>query len=63
MGTKMIKTKKDVFRKIKLKSQLSLKTDYQKMNQYTGGMWLINDTEYHKNNRLQILDSPVEYQG
>ena len=38
-----------------------LKVDFQKVDEHTGGKWLIHDTKCHKNNQFQSLKSPVEY--
>ena len=32
--------------------------DFQKMDQYTGGKWLIHDTKHHRDNQLQSLEFP-----
>ena len=34
-------------------NSLSFKLDFQKVYQYTGGMWLIPGTKHHKDNQLQ----------
>ena len=31
------------------------KVDFQKLNQHTGGKWLIHDTKRRKDNQLQSL--------
>ena len=35
-----------------------LKVDFQKVDKYTGGKWLIHDTKRHKDNQLQSLKLP-----
>ena len=35
-----------------------LKIDFQKVDQYTGGKWLIHDTKRRKDNQLQTLKLP-----
>ena len=35
-----------------------LKFDFQKVDQHTGGKWLIHDTKRHKDNQLQSLKLP-----
>ena len=35
-----------------------LKIDFQKMDQHTGGKWLIHDTKHRKDNQLQSLKLP-----
>ena len=32
--------------------------DFQKVDQRTGGKWLINGTKHHKDNQLQSLELP-----
>ena len=34
------------------------KLDFQKVDQLTGGKWLIHGTKRHKDNQLQSLDLP-----
>ena len=34
------------------------KVDFQKVDQLTGGEWLIHDTKRHKDNQLQSLKNP-----
>ena len=34
------------------------KLDFQKVDQHTGGKWLIHGTKHHKDNQLQILEPP-----
>ena len=35
-----------------------LKVDFQKLDQHTGGKWLIHDTKRRKDNQLQSLKLP-----
>ena len=35
-----------------------LKLDFQKVDQHTGGKWLIHGTKPRKDNQLQILELP-----
>ena len=42
-----------------LQPNCSLKVDFLKVDQYTGGKWLIHDTKRHKDNLLQSLKPPV----
>ena len=32
--------------------------DFQKVDQHTGGKWLIHDSKRHKDNQLQSLELP-----
>ena len=34
------------------------KLEFQKVDQYTGGKWLIHGNKHHKNNLLQSLKLP-----
>ena len=34
------------------------KLDFQKVDQHTGGKWLIHGTKHHKENQLQSLQLP-----
>ena len=55
--------KKVVFLYVKLTNLLSfyhLKLDFKKMDQHTGGKWLIHGTKRRRDNQLQTYDS-VEY--
>ena len=47
--------KRCVFGYCKLKTQLSFKTNFQKVDQHTGGKRLIHGTKTHKDNQLQSL--------
>ena len=38
-----------------------LKVDFQKVDQHTGGKWLIYDTKHHKDNQVQSLKPPCIY--
>ena len=42
-----------------LQTYYHFKLDLQKVDQHTGGKWLIHGTKRHKNNQLQ--SPPVEY--
>ena len=37
-----------------------LKIDFQKVDQYAGGKWLIHDTKRRKDNQLQSLKLPCK---
>ena len=37
------------------------KLDFQKVDEHTGGKWLINGTKRCKDNQLQSMELPVEY--
>ena len=39
------------------------KLDFQKLDQHTGGKWLIHGTNHCKVNQLQSLELPVEHPG
>ena len=41
-----------------LQPNCCLKVDIQKVDQHTGGKWLIHDTKRHKENQLQSLKLP-----
>ena len=41
-----------------LQPKCCLKIDFQKVDQYAGGKWLIHDTKRHKDNQLQSLKLP-----
>ena len=41
-----------------LQPNWSLKIDFQKVDQYAGGKWLIHDTKLRKDNHLQSLELP-----
>ena len=49
---------KGVLHYIQLTNQLWLKIKFQKVDQFTGGMWLIHGTKYHKDNLWQNLELP-----
>ena len=38
-----------------LQTYYHFKLDFQKVDQHTGGKWLIHDTKRHKDNKLQSL--------
>ena len=42
----------------KLQTHYDLKLDFQKADQHTGGMWLIQGTKHLKGNRLPSLEFP-----
>ena len=44
-----------------LQTYYHFKQDFQKVDQHTGGKWLIHSTKCHKDNQLQSLELPVEY--
>ena len=39
-----------------LQTYYHFKLDFQKMDQHTGGKWLIHGTKHHKDNQLQSLE-------
>ena len=45
--------KEGFFCYVKLTKQLSFKTYFQKMDQHSGGKWLIHGTKHRKDNQLQ----------
>ena len=42
----------------KLQIYYHFKLDFQKVDQQTGGKWLIHGTKCHKGNQLQSLELP-----
>ena len=55
----MYKTIKTLFSIISnLQTYYHFKLDFQKVDQQTGGKWLIHGTKLHKDNRLQGLELP-----
>ena len=44
-----------------LQTYYHFELDFQKVDQHTGGKWLIHGTKRHKDNQLQSLEPPVEY--
>ena len=42
-----------------LQTYYHFKLDFQKVDQHTGGKWLIHDTKRRKDNQLQSLELPV----
>ena len=42
----------------KLPNHYHFKLDFQKVDQHTGGKWLIHDTKHRKDNLLKSLESP-----
>ena len=43
---------------VKLTAQQLFKVDFQKVDQHSGGKWLIHDTKRRKDNQLQSLKPP-----
>ena len=43
-----------------LQAHYHLKLDFHKVDQYTGGKWLIHGTKHHKDNQLRILALPCK---
>ena len=43
-----------------LQTYYYLKLDFQKVDQYTGGKWLIHCTKRRKDNQLQSLELPCK---
>ena len=43
---------------VKLTNLLSFKLDFQKVDQHTGGKWLIHGTKRLKDNQFDILELP-----
>ena len=41
-----------------LRTHYHFKIDFQKVDQHTGGKWLIHGTNHHKDNQLQSLERP-----
>ena len=41
-----------------LQTYYHFKSDFQKVDQYTGGKWLIHGTKRRKGNQLQSLELP-----
>ena len=39
---------------------LSFKTDFRKVDQHTGGKWLIHGTKHHKDNQSQSPEHPCK---
>ena len=52
------KQQKIAFPYVKLTNVLSFKLDFQKVDQHTGGKWLIPGTKLRKDNQLQSLKLP-----
>ena len=42
----------------KLQTYYNFELDFQKVDQHTGGKWLIHGTKRRKNNQLQSLELP-----
>ena len=53
-----IKKNKVVSLMLNLQAYYHFKLDLQKVDQYTGGKWLIHGTKRHKDNQLQRLELP-----
>ena len=47
-----------VFLYATLKNYYQFELDFHKVDQHTGGKWLIHGTKRHKDNQLQSLDLP-----
>ena len=43
-----------------LQTYYHFKLDSQKVDQHTGGKWLIHGTKHHKDNQLQSLELPCK---
>ena len=43
------------------RTHLSIKLDFQKVEQHTGGKWLIHGSKRRKDNDCKAWNSPVEY--
>ena len=41
-----------------LQTHYHFKLDFQKVDQHTGGKWLIHSTQHSKDNQLQSLELP-----
>ena len=52
------KQQKIVFPYVKLRTYYYFKLDFQKVDQHTGGKWLIHGTKRRKDNQLQSLELP-----
>ena len=52
------KQQKVVYPYVKLTNLLSFKIDFQKVEQHTGGKWLIHGTKRRKDNQLQSPELP-----
>ena len=53
------KTTKKLFSFVSnLQTYYDFKQDFQKVDQHTGGKWLIHGTKCRKDNRLQSLELP-----
>ena len=44
-----------------LQTYYHFQLDFQKMDQHTGGKWLIHGAKLRQDNQLQNLELPVEY--
>ena len=44
-----------------LQTHYHFKLDFQKVEQHTGGKWLIHGTKRHKDNQLQSLELPCTF--
>ena len=55
----MIKTTKKLFSIMSnLQTHYQSELDLQKVDQHTGGKWLIHGTKHHKDNQLESLELP-----
>ena len=52
------KIKKTVSFMSNLQTYFHFKLDFQKVDQHTGGKWVIHGTKRHKDNHLQSLELP-----
>ena len=50
--------KKGVLHYVTFTNLYHFKLDFQKVDQHTGGKWLIHGTKHYKDNRLQGLELP-----
>ena len=50
--------KPTIISKSNLQTYYHFKLDLQKVDQHTGGKWLIHGTKRHKDNQLQSLELP-----
>ena len=56
---KQLKTMKKLFSIMcNLQTHYHFKLDFQKVDQHTGGKWLIHSTKLHRDNHLQSLELP-----
>ena len=43
---------------VNLQTTYRSKSDFKKVDQHTGGKWLIRGTKHHKENQFQSLERP-----